>query len=85
VVIAVKVVGIVLIAAFLVIPAATARLLTRTFRAMTLASIGLGATSVLVGMWASYLADIPSGATIVLVQAVLFATAMLASAAMNRR
>jgi zinc transport system permease protein len=85
VVIAVKVVGIVLIAAFLVIPAATARLLTRTFRTMTLASIGLGATSVLVGMWASYLADIPSGATIVLVQAGLFTAAMIATALMRRR
>jgi zinc transport system permease protein len=84
VVIAVKVVGIVLIAAFLVIPAATARLLTRTFRAMTLASVGLGATSVLVGMWASYVADIPSGATIVLVQACLFTAAMVAAAAMRR-
>jgi zinc transport system permease protein len=85
VVIAVKVVGIVLIAAFLVIPAAAARLLTRTFRAMTLASISLGATSVLVGMWASYLVDIPSGATIVLVQAALFAAAMVMAAVVRRR
>jgi zinc transport system permease protein len=76
VVVAVKVVGIMLISAFLVIPAATARLLVRTFHTMTLVSAAVGTTSAMVGLWASYRFDIPSGATIILVQASAFAVAM---------
>lgn len=80
VVVAVKVVGIVLIAAFLVIPAATARLIVHTFRAMTILSILLGEISVILGLLSSYFLDIPSGATIILLQALLFFGAMLARA-----
>lgn len=80
VVVAVKVVGIVLIAAFLVIPAATARLVVRTFRSMTILSVILGEISVIFGLLCSYFLDIPSGATIILLQAVLFFSAMLARA-----
>jgi zinc transport system permease protein len=80
VVVAVKVVGIVLIAAFLVIPAATARLLARTFASMTALSVGLGIASALGGLWASYVLDVPSGATIILVQGALFLVAMGAGA-----
>ncbi|RDI95471.1 metal ABC transporter permease [Meiothermus sp. QL-1] len=76
VVVSVKVVGIVLIAAFLVIPAATARLLARTFAGMTLLSVGLGVFSVLPGLAAAYLLDVPAGSAIVLVQALLFALAL---------
>lgn len=67
-VMAVKVVGIVLIPAFLVIPAATARLATGTFSRMTLVAVVLGVGSTVVGLVVSYLLDIPSGSTIVLVQ-----------------
>jgi zinc transport system permease protein len=76
VVVAVKVVGVVLIAAFLVIPAATARLLARTLGVMTWLAIAAGVSSALSGLWASYVLDVPSGATIVLVQAALFFAAM---------
>jgi zinc transport system permease protein len=77
VVTAIKVVGIVLIAAFLVIPAATARLLSRTFRTMTLFSIFIGVISAVIGLVLSYYLDVPSGATIILFQALLFFAAML--------
>jgi zinc transport system permease protein len=77
VVVAIKVVGIVLIAAFLVIPAATARILSRTFRMMTVVAIILGIFSALGGLIVSYYVDIPSGATIILLQAVLFFFAMV--------
>ena len=82
VVVAIKVVGIVLIAAFLVIPAATARLLTRTFKMMTIFSIAIGIMSALIGLVASYYLDIPSGATIILFQAILFFAAMMLTALM---
>lgn len=77
IVVAIKVVGIVLIAAFLVIPAATARILSRSFRNMTTLSIIIGVLSALIGLLISYYLDVPSGATIILFQAVLFFITML--------
>lgn len=72
VVVAVKVVGIVLISAFLVIPAAAARLVVRRFATMTWLSILFGMTSATCGLWGSYQLDLPSGATIVILQALIF-------------
>ncbi len=77
VVVTIKVVGIVLIAAFLVIPAATSRLLSITFRRMTVLSIIIGVISAFIGLWLSYYLDVPSGATIILLQAFLFFLSML--------
>jgi len=72
IVLSIKLVGIVLIAAFLVIPAASARLVSSTFFRMTILSIIFGAVSSIVGLVASFLFDMPSGATIILVQAIIF-------------
>lgn len=77
VVTAVKVVGIVLIAAFIVIPAATARLLSRTFATMTLTALAIGILSVIPGLIAAYVFDVPAGSAIVLVQALGFGLALL--------
>jgi zinc transport system permease protein len=77
IVVAVKVVGIVLISAFLVIPAAAARLVVKRFATMTWISIVFGVSSSIVGLWGSYWLDIPSGATIVMVQAAIFFTCLL--------
>lgn len=74
-VLAVKVVGILLVAAFLVIPGATARLLARTFTGLTLLALLLAALSTGLGLWLSFLLDWPSGASIVLLQALLFGLA----------
>ena len=76
VVAAVKVVGIILAAAFLVIPAATARLLASTFRMMTGLAMGVGVITAIGGLLASYGLDVPSGATIILAQAGLFLIAL---------
>lgn len=78
VVVSIKVVGIVLIAAFLVMPAATARVLTTTFAAMTLVSVAVGVGSVIVGLYASYFSDLPTGPTIILTQAAILAIAVIA-------
>lgn len=72
VVTAVKVIGIVLIAAFLVIPAAAARLIARTFFSMTIVSMIIGSASAVVGLGISYYVDIPSGPAIILLQAAVF-------------
>ncbi|MFZ0390552.1 MAG: metal ABC transporter permease [Calditrichia bacterium] len=77
IVMAIKIVGIVLIAAFLVIPAATARLLSRTFRSMTVLSVTIGMGSAAAGLVGSYYLDVPSGATIILFQALLFFAAII--------
>ena len=79
VVVAVKVVGIVLISAFLVIPAAAARLVARSFAAMTAISVAIGIACGQAGVWASYYLDLPTGATIILVQAVVFFGALALS------
>jgi manganese/iron transport system permease protein/iron/zinc/copper transport system permease protein len=68
-----KVLGVTLIAAALVIPPVIARMLTDSFRWMLILSTSLGAASGLVGMYLSYHLDISSGATIVLVNFVAFA------------
>jgi zinc transport system permease protein len=79
IVVSVKVVGIILMAAFLVIPAASARLVSPTFRHMTIVAVSIGVLSSLAGLVISYLVDLPSGATIVLVQAAVFFGLVLAS------
>ncbi|MGD9898789.1 MAG: metal ABC transporter permease [Calditrichaceae bacterium] len=79
VVVAVKVVGIILIAAFLVIPAATARLIAPSFRRMTWVSMSIGLLSAVTGLFTSYWLDLPSGATIILIQAVIFFLTMVSA------
>jgi len=68
-----KVLGVVLIAAILVIPSVVARMLTNSFARMLWLSTLIGALCGFVGMTVSYHLDISSGATIVLVGAALFA------------
>ena len=74
---AVKLVGILLIAAFLVLPPATARLGTATFQSMSVLSVCLGVGTAIGGLCISYALDIPSGPAIVLLQATLFFGGML--------
>ena len=66
------IIGVTLVAATLVIPAVVARMLTNSFSRMLWISTLLGAASGGVGMYLSYDLDIPSGATIVLVNAAIF-------------
>lgn len=67
-----KVLGVVLIAATLVIPAVVARMLTNSFGRMLWLSVLIGAACGFVGMLGSYHLDVSSGASIVLVGAVVF-------------
>jgi manganese/iron transport system permease protein/iron/zinc/copper transport system permease protein len=69
---AMQVLGVTLIAAAIVIPAATARLLTYNFTTMLLVSTALGGLTALLGMYLSYYLDIASGASIVLFAALVF-------------
>ncbi|MEL6169787.1 MAG: metal ABC transporter permease [Pseudomonadota bacterium] len=71
--VAIQVVGALLIASLLIIPAAAARPLATTPERMALIAGVLGVTSVLGGMRASLIWDTPTGPTIVATAAVLFA------------
>jgi manganese/iron transport system permease protein len=72
-----QVMGVTLIAAALVIPASAARLLTQRFdRLLWLASL-IGAGVSVLGMYASYYLDLPSGASIVLIGTAMFLVAWL--------
>ena len=72
-----QVMGVTLIAAALVIPAITARLLTDSFHRMTILSVAIGALSGVLGMYLSYYVDVASGATIVLLQSAIFGIVLL--------
>jgi ABC-type Mn2+/Zn2+ transport system permease subunit len=67
-----QVLGAVLVAATLVIPATVARMLTDRFARMLWLSTAIGAACGFAGMVASYHLDIASGAAVVLVGAALF-------------
>ena len=77
VVISVQTIGNILVLALLVIPAATARLLTDRLLTMMIMGPLLGALGSLLGVYLSWSADLPTGATIVLVLGVMFALAWL--------
>jgi manganese/iron transport system permease protein/iron/zinc/copper transport system permease protein len=81
----INIVGVTLIAATLIIPATTARLLTDSFSRMLVLSAGLGAFAGALGMFASYWLDISSGATIVLLEAGLFVLAFIWQQVRGRR
>ena len=73
-----KLVGIVLVSAFLVIPAATGQAVARSTRGMLTVAVVSSLMSVVGGLWLSWLWNLPSGASIVLLTAALFFAAFLA-------
>lgn len=76
--VAIKVVGVLLIAALLIIPAAAARSFARTPEAMALIAASIGAGSAVFGMILAYHFDTPAGPSIVCVAAVAFGASALA-------
>lgn len=67
-----KLIGIVLVTAMLLLPAAAARNLTRSFRSMAAAACLIGGGSSVLGLYASYWFGTASGAAIVLTAAAVF-------------
>ena len=78
-VVALKAVGIVLVVAMLVTPAATASLLVRRVHYIMALGAVIGAISSVIGLYVSYYAEVASGAAIVLTATVLFLLAFLFS------
>jgi manganese/iron transport system permease protein len=79
IVISLKAVGIVLVVAMLVTPAATAQLLVRRLHLIMAVGAGVGIVSSVVGLYLSYHADVAASAAVVLTATVIFLLTFLLS------
>lgn len=80
---AIRSMGVLLVFAFLVVPAVTARLLARSMRAMFVLAALLGSLSVPAGLYAAYRIDLPTG-TAVAATAIVILLVVLAGTYMLR-
>jgi manganese/iron transport system permease protein len=71
--VSVQIVGVVLVVAMLVTPAATARLVAQDLRTLVVVALLVAVGSSVAGIWLSYYVNAASGGTIVLVATTLFA------------
>ncbi len=77
IIVSMQTLGVTLIAAAIVIPPIIARMLTDSFSRMMLLSTVIGALNAVAGLYLSFLIDMASGATIVLVGALLFVLSLM--------
>ena len=84
VVVSMRVVGLLLISALMIIPNATAQLLGRSFAASVRWAVLVGVLSSVGGVVASYYAETPSGGTIVLLAIAVFVVVAVASGLASR-
>jgi len=77
IVVGIQTVGIILVVAMLVTPAATAQLLVTRIDRLVLLAVGLAIVSVVGGLYTSFYWNLAAGATIVLFETLLFALALL--------
>ena len=83
VVLGIKIVGTMLVSSLIILPAISALQLMRSFRS-TIALAGVFAiASVIIGIFASYLLNLPSGATIVMVNFLFFAASYIYGRTIN--
>lgn len=76
--VSIKAIGVLLVSAFVVIPACAARLLSRNFITHIFFSAGVGAVSAVMGIVFSAFFNLPSGPSIVVIQlAIFFVTILL--------
>jgi len=83
--VSIKAVGVLLISAFVVIPACGGRLVCRHFPHYALISATLGGCCALLGLLGSGLTNLPSGPCVVIVQFAGFALALLLRSAFSRQ
>jgi zinc transport system permease protein len=79
-----RVVGILLVAALMVLPVSAAGRLAWSMRSTLVLSMAIGLGSALAGLTVSYYADLPPGGTIVLVAATVYLSTLAFSAARGR-
>ncbi len=77
IVVALQAVGIILVLAMLIVPAATARLLVRRFAPSMVVGALLGVVTAVVGLYVSFYANLPSGPAMTLVAVAMFLVAVV--------
>jgi manganese/iron transport system permease protein len=85
IVVSLQAVGIILVVAMLVTPAATAQLLTIRFGRLIAIAGTIGVAAPIVGLYVSYWLNAASGATVVIVETLLFGAALVARGVSERR
>ncbi|MFF3558712.1 metal ABC transporter permease [Streptomyces sp. NPDC002574] len=83
--VAMRVVGLLLVSALMVIPVAASQQITRSFATTFALAVGIGVTVAFSGTVTSYYVDVPSGATIVLLAIGVFVALTLASAPLAKK
>ncbi|MEU1459283.1 metal ABC transporter permease [Streptomyces sp. NPDC005706] len=83
--VAMRVVGLILVSALMVVPVAAAQQLTRSFAATFAIAVALGITVTISGTITSFYQDVPPGATIVLLTIAAFVALTAAAAPLARR
>ncbi|WP_225836896.1 metal ABC transporter permease [Streptomyces sp. NK08204] len=83
--VAMRVVGLILVSALMVVPVAAAQQLTRSFAATFAIAVAIGVTVAISGTVTSYYQDVPPGATIVLLTIAAFIALTAVAAPLARR
>ncbi len=79
IVVSIQAVGIIMVVAMLVTPAATAQLIVVRFSRMTMLAVVIAVVSAVLGLYLSFYLNVASGASIVLVETVFFLVALVLS------
>lgn len=79
IVLGVKLLGVILVSALLVIPPSTSALFAASFRQMSAGAVAFGIAAVVIGLLVSFALDLPSGASIILASSGLFFAGLAAS------
>jgi zinc transport system permease protein len=85
VVAAMRVVGVLLVAAMMVLPVAAAQVVARSFRGAVLGAMGIGVGAVVVGLAVARVWGLPPGGTIVLATAAVFAVLSVVAESRGRK
>jgi ABC-type Mn2+/Zn2+ transport system permease subunit len=84
IVISLQSVGIILVVAMLVTPAATAQLVSNSFGRLVAVAGGIGVVCPIIGLYISYWVNSASGATIVLVETAVFTAVLIVTSLVGR-
>lgn len=85
VVVGMRVVGLLLVSAIMIVPVAAAQQVSRSFRGTGALAVVLGLVASIAGLTTSFYANVPPGPTIVLVALALFAILAVAAVPIRRR
>jgi zinc transport system permease protein len=85
VVMLIRVVGVILVMALLTIPAAVSEIFTKRLVHMMFGAAALSLLFTLLGLWLSYLTNLPSGATIVLLASAVYFSTLLYNRCAKRK